>query len=236
MRIHARRQTQPELGVVLEEGVRPCGSATGSIDAPRRRREIAAVDRRASRGVCDQEAVAEQLRQELEVRRLTATGAGPRELEERLGKLRALDVGGDPRPVHLRKVEEELEVSPLAVTDIVLRLHVDRLPLGIRLVAAGTDLNAQVAAGAVVGSDLDRVEEPGVVVRLERLRLERGRRARPAPRARRAWPGSRRAGRRSRTCCTGCRTSGPRSGSPPPGFASPTSRLRSARFRREETR
>ena len=53
--------------------------------------QVAAVDRRAAGGVGDHHAVAEQLGDELEVRRLAAARARARELEQRLEHLRALD-------------------------------------------------------------------------------------------------------------------------------------------------
>ena len=53
--------------------------------------QVAAVDRRAAGGVGDHHAVAEELRQQLDVGRLAAAGAGAGELEQRLQELRALD-------------------------------------------------------------------------------------------------------------------------------------------------
>ena len=45
----AEAEPQPELGVVLEQRVGPRRAAALRVDAPRRRREVAAVDRRAAR-------------------------------------------------------------------------------------------------------------------------------------------------------------------------------------------
>ena len=53
--------------------------------------QVAAVDRRAARGVGDHHPVAEELREQLHVGRLAAAGAGPGELEQRQQQLRALD-------------------------------------------------------------------------------------------------------------------------------------------------
>ena len=85
---------QAEFGVVLEEGVLPGRTVAFGVLAERRGREGGAVDRRAARGVGDHHAVAEELGDGLDVRGLAATGAGTRELEERLGELRVLDIGG----------------------------------------------------------------------------------------------------------------------------------------------
>ena len=57
---------------------------------PRRRRQVAAVDRRAAGRVGDDDPVAEELGEQLEVGRLAAAGAGAGELEQRLQQLRPL--------------------------------------------------------------------------------------------------------------------------------------------------
>ena len=57
----------------------------------RRARQVAAVNRRAAGRVADQHAIAEQLREQLDVRRFTAAGAGAGELEQRQQELRPLD-------------------------------------------------------------------------------------------------------------------------------------------------
>jgi NAD(P)-dependent dehydrogenase (short-subunit alcohol dehydrogenase family) len=57
-----------------------------------RGRQVAAVDRRAAGRVRDQEAIAEELGEQLDVRRLAAARARAAELEERLEQLRALGV------------------------------------------------------------------------------------------------------------------------------------------------
>jgi hypothetical protein len=74
-------EAEPELGVVLEERVGPGGATAVVIHRPRRRRQVAAIDRRAPGRVRDHETVAEELREELDVRRLPAAGARARELE-----------------------------------------------------------------------------------------------------------------------------------------------------------
>ena len=108
--------TEPELGVVLEQRVGPGRPAAGRRPAPGRRREVAAVDRRAAGGVGDDQPVADELGEQLEVRRLATAGTGARELEQRLEQLGTLDRGrrecvGRP-PAARRKLRDALR--PLA--------------------------------------------------------------------------------------------------------------------------
>ena len=229
-------EAEAELGVVLEERVRPRRAAPVGVDRVGRRRQVAAVDRRAAGGIGDERAVAEELGEQLDVRRLAAAGAGPGVLEERLEELRALDVELDLGPVDLRQAEEEGVVLALRVAQRALRLHVDRLVLRVRLVLGRADHDAQRAAGAVLGRDLDRVLHALELVALEVDRLEGRRRVLQADRTRRPWRGWPRAGRPSRTCCTGCRWPRPRPGSPARCSASPTAPWRSARCRRRGRR
>jgi hypothetical protein len=86
-------ETEAELGVVLEEGVGPRGATAGGVLAVGSGGEVAAVDGGAAGGVGDDEAVAEDLGEELDVGRLAAAGAGAGELEEGLGELASLDGG-----------------------------------------------------------------------------------------------------------------------------------------------
>ena len=166
-----------ELGVVLEERVRPGWAAAVGVRRPRRRRQVAAVDRGAAGRVGDEQPVAEQLGQELQVRGLAAAGAGAGELEQRLQHLRALDRSRlHERPVDLRQRQEEVPVGALALDVVGLRQRVERLVVLELLVAGGAGLDADPAAGAVVGRDLDRHRHPGQVLRAPLLRAEaRGR-------------------------------------------------------------
>ena len=84
MPVGGEPEAEPELGVVLEERVRPGRPAAVGVGRPRRGRQVAAVDRRAAGRVGDHQPVAEQLREQLEVRRLAAARAGAGELEQRL--------------------------------------------------------------------------------------------------------------------------------------------------------
>src|SRR5262249_11215923 len=85
-------EAEPELPAVLEGRVRPRGPAAVRVRRVRRRREIPSVDRGAAGRVRDERAVAEELRDELDVGRLAAARARPRVLEEGLEELRGLHV------------------------------------------------------------------------------------------------------------------------------------------------
>ena len=176
--VEGEAHAEAELGVVLEEGVRPGRAAPVAVDGVGRRREVAAVDRRAAGGVGDQHPVAEELRHQLDVRGLAAAEAGAGELEEGLHELGALHVDLQLRPVGLGEVEEELEVLALGLAERHLRGHVEGLVPRVPLVLGGADDRAEVAARAVLGGDLDRVLHPlelgGPVV--DRLVGRRGRR------------------------------------------------------------
>ena len=178
-------QPEPELGVVLEQRVRPRRAAPVGVDRPRRRRQVAAVDRRAAGGVGDRQPVAEQLREQLQVRRLAAAGAGAGELEQRLQELRAAHGAEvDPRAVGRRQLLEERDVLALGVHQRLARVEVDRLVHGLAARRHRTGLDAQPAAGAVLDVHLQRVagvRQPGSV---ERSRPEALRRAVQARRAR----------------------------------------------------
>ena len=107
-------EAEPELGVVLEERVRPGRAAPVGVGRPRRGRQVAAVDRRAAGRVRDHQPVAEQLREELQVRRLAAARAGAGELEQRLQELGAAHGAEvDPRPVARGQRLEERDVLAL---------------------------------------------------------------------------------------------------------------------------
>jgi hypothetical protein len=58
-------EAEPELGVVLEEGVRPGRAAPVGVGRPRRGGQVPTVDRRTAGGVGDRQPVTEQLREEL---------------------------------------------------------------------------------------------------------------------------------------------------------------------------
>ncbi len=89
--IERQAHPQPELRVVLEQGVRPRRPAAIRRLRPWGGGQVAAVDAGAAGGVGDHHPIAEHLGDQLDVRRLAAAGAGSGELEQWLGGLRALD-------------------------------------------------------------------------------------------------------------------------------------------------
>ena len=132
VQVGGQAQPEAELGVVLEQRVRPGRPAACRVLRPRRGRQVAAVDRGASGGVGDGRPLPEQLAQELEVGRLATAGAGAGELEERLEELGAADGPEvDPGTVVERQRLEELDVAPLGHQLGLERLEVDRLAGGV---------------------------------------------------------------------------------------------------------
>ena len=166
-------EAEPELGVVLEERVRPGRAAPVGVRRPGRGRQVAAVDRRAAGRVRDHQPVAEQLREQLHVRRLAATRAGAGELEQRLEELRAAHRAEvDPRPVARRQRLEERDVVPLGGDQRLARREVDRLAGRVARRDDRARLDAQLAAGAVLDVDLQRVTGVGQADGVQRRRAE----------------------------------------------------------------
>ena len=178
MAVHAEAHAEAEFRVVLEQRVRPRRPAPVAVRRERRGRQVAAVNRRAARGVRHEGAVAEELREQLDVRRFAAPGARPRVLEQRLEELRRLVV--DLRQIDARgvgQVEKERVVVALGVAERRLRVHVDRLVPGVRPILGRADVHAQVAARAVLRRHLNRVRPPLELEPFVGHGLERRRRA-----------------------------------------------------------
>ena len=128
VQVGGQPQAEPELGVVLEERVGPGRPAPAGVRRPGGRRQVAAVDRRAARRVRDRGTVAEQLGQQLEVGRLPAPRARPRELEERLEELRSAHRAEvDPAAVVHGQGLEERDVLAFGLEHRLERAEVDRL-------------------------------------------------------------------------------------------------------------
>src|SRR3954454_18513350 len=68
--------------------------------------------------------------------------------------------------VHLGEIEEEAEMLALGLAQWALRLQVDRLAARLGLVLRRADLDAEPAAGAVLGRHLEDVLHPLEVRRL----------------------------------------------------------------------
>ncbi len=169
---------EAELGVVFEKGAGPGRSTAGGVGGPRRGREVRAVDGRAARRVGDLEAIAKELRHQLEVRRLTAPGAGARELEQRLEELHAAHVG----EIHARAVGpgqrlEEADALAPGLEMLEPILHVDRFDGGVGRAVRRTVLHADTAPGAVFDVDLQREARVGIAAGVDGRSLEDLRRA-----------------------------------------------------------
>ena len=172
------REAHPEseLRVVLEQRVAPRRAAAGRVDGPRRGRQVGPVDRRAARRVRHDHAIAEELADQPDVRRLAAAGARARELEERLEDLAALDrVARDQAAVEGFDGLEEVPADSLDVAMVRDRGHVDRLVARVGLALGRADVDADAAAGAIVRGDLDRESMVEQVPRAELLVEEVGR-------------------------------------------------------------
>ena len=162
---------QPELRVVFEERVGPSRTAPLDIDGPRRRGQVAAVDRRAARGIGHHHAVAEELREHLQVRCLAAARARAGELEQRFEQLGPAHRG----EIHLaalgdRQRFEEGGPSAGRREVRVLPSHVDGAPSADGGVLHGAHLHAEPAAGAVFLVHMQRVARVGEPPRVDRRR------------------------------------------------------------------
>src|SRR5579884_1459883 len=174
--VQRQAHAETKFGVVFKERIRPRGAAPFGIDAPRRCGQVAAIDGGAAGGIGNDHAIAEQLRRQLDVGRFAAAGTGPGELEERREQLRVLD-GGQVEVVaaNVRQGEEKLPVGPLLLAQGRLGSHVDRFVLHIALVFNRAGFDAEAAAGAVFGRDLQAVFHAGKLFEVSVHRLEAGR-------------------------------------------------------------
>ena len=176
MLIGSEAKAQAELGIVLEQRVRPGRPAPLRVLRPCGYRQIGAVDRRAAGRVGDLQPVTEELGQQLEIGRLAATAAGARKLEQRLQELHAAHVGEiDARAVVERQALKEGNARARLFENGRLRREVDRLHAGIARAVRRTHLDADAAAGAVLQVDLQREAHVGIAARVDRRGLEPGR-------------------------------------------------------------
>ena len=170
-------EAEAELGVVFEERVAPCRTATFGVLRPGRRRQVAAVNRRAPGRVGDDQPVAKKLRKQFQIRRLAATCARPGELKQRLLHLLRTDVfEADSPTIQFGNREKEAPVLPLRLAKRRLRPHVNRLQPRLRFVARRTDINADAAARTILDRDLQRVAQAPPIGQPRLARLERCRR------------------------------------------------------------
>ena len=157
MQVSSQAESEPKLGVVFEQRVRPRRPASLSVFCPRGGGQVAAVDRRAAGGIGDGDAVPEQLGQQFQVRGFATSGAGPGEFEQRLQELGATD----GTEVHVAAVVErdgleELDRFLLLVT-FQHRLQIDGAPVRLPCGLHRTGFDTQSTARAVLGIDLQRV-------------------------------------------------------------------------------
>ena len=110
--VNGDAEAEAEFGVVLEERVVPGRAASVLVLGVGRGGQVAAVDGGAAGGVAGDDAVAEELGEQLEVGRLAAAGAGAAELEERLHDLLLAELGDlDLAPVEFRQARKKLKLS-----------------------------------------------------------------------------------------------------------------------------
>ena len=155
--VYREAEAEAEFRGVFKERVAPRGASAFVVDAPRGGREVASVDGGAAGGVRYYRPVAEELREELEVRGFAAAGAGARELKERTEELYVFDGRGvELVSVGLGDVEEEVPVRALGFAERHLGLHRERTRAALFLGLYRAVVGAEAAAGAVFGSDLYR--------------------------------------------------------------------------------
>ena len=162
-------EPEAELCVVLEQRVGPGRPPARGVDRPGGGGQVAAVDRGAAGGVGDHQAVAEELREELQVGGLPAARAGSGELEERLqelGTAHRLEV--HPGAIGGGQGLEEGDVAALAVEPRFAPGQVDRLVLGVGGRRDRAGLHAEAASGAVLEVDHQGESGTGQPARGER--------------------------------------------------------------------
>ncbi len=176
MLIGGQAEAQTEFGVIFEQRVGPGGAAPFRVMAPGCGRQIATVDGGATGGVGHHHTIPEQLAEGFQIRRFAAAATGAGKLKQRLEELHAAYVGEiHSRPIGPRELFEPVERPFLCVEMRQLLLHADG-PLGLRLtrlaVAYRAGFDAQAAAGAILGIDLEGVACFGEATRTDRGRAE----------------------------------------------------------------
>ena len=174
--VDRQAHAQREFRVVFKQRVRPGGAAAIVVDGVRRGGQVAAVNRRAARGVANQRAIAEQLRHQLDVGGFAATRAGAGEFEQGLQQLDVFHLAqAESAAVGFRNLQEEVPVVALGFAQRHLGRHVDGLVLGLALGLGRADFHAQRAAGAILRRHLQRVLHLLEFLPARRGRLEGGR-------------------------------------------------------------
>ena len=160
---HRHRHAQTVLGVVLEQRVRPCRSLTTRVVRVRVERSRSSPDRRATRRVRNVHALTEQLRDQLHVRRLSASVARSAELQQRLVELHRTHVVATHQIALVRNRHRVLPVATLLLLHLLEVLHHQRL--------VSARLHAQLASRAIHRRHLDA--ETQIAQRTAARRLQR---------------------------------------------------------------
>ena len=129
--LDGKRHAEGEFGVVLEERVGPGGAEAALVHRVGDAWHGRAPGLRAARGVGPVDAVAEELREQLGVRRLAAARARRRELDERLAELHGLVVRRREARRLVGKREREIPVRGRRHDALLVHgVHRERLVLG----------------------------------------------------------------------------------------------------------
>ena len=175
--VEGHAHPEAEFGVIFKQRVGPCRSASLAVAGIGRGGQVAAVNGGTAGGIGDQGAIAEQLREQLDVRGLAAAGAGTWEFEQRLEQLHVFDVVmGERLAVEFGKLLEELPVAIFTAADGRLGPQIDGLGLTVGFALDRADLDAQTAAGAVFGRNLQSITRILTVFPSRRHGLESRRR------------------------------------------------------------
>ena len=234
MLVGGQPEAQPELGVVLEQRIRPGRSAAFPVVRPRRDRQVAAVDGRAAGGVGDLQ----------RGRRTTATAASDTASRRNRRRRRRTRTAapGTARRAHWRSRPARGH-SPAARQRIAMSLRagsssgslsLHRQRLARRDAGQASTHSPQPVQSSTENSSVKlHVRE---AARIDRRRFEACRCVRQAAPRRSISRGSRRAGRRSCTGRTGCSGQHPTPARYRRCCAFPRSRCPTARCRRPACR
>ena len=166
-------KAESELGIVLEQRIRPRRPSPLAVFRPWRNGKVAAVDGGAAGGVGDLRAIAEQLAQQFEIRRLAAAAAGAGKLEQRLQELHAADVAEiHPGAIVHRQRFEEGDGAALRRQQRRLVRHVDGFHVRLARAGLGARLDAKSAARAVLDIELQREAGLWIAAGVDGRRLE----------------------------------------------------------------
>jgi len=171
LEIDAQTHTQTEFRRVFKQRVRPSRTAAVCVLGVRCGRQVAAVNGRATRRVGDHQTVAEQLRQQFDIRGFAATGARTGKFKQRTQQLDVFDQFlFDLGAIDVGQLHEEVEVLLFLIQMRGDRFHVDRF-LSFDF---GAGARAQRATRAVFRSDLNDPSGIRKVLAFERGGFESG--------------------------------------------------------------